>query len=256
VSSLSSRQLKAFSEALHRLYEPVNADDFSWRVLQVVDQLLPDSVLSFNQIDKETGKVSLQLMHRDPAEAWLARLPEVIHQNPSVAYCAAGGPELVVKISDFMTLPQLKRTDFYHDILKPNEVKYQIGMVIPVPGQIVAVAVNRDTDFTEEDRLICNLLSPHIDQAHARAEELRRLHELRRNPVPTPERLEELGVTRRESEVLHWLIQGKRDDEIAQIIGTSPRTVQKHVQNIIRQLKVENRTGAALTAVECVLRAI
>jgi len=256
VSSLPPSQLKAFSEAVHRLYEPVNADDFSWRVLQVVDSLLPDSALSYNQIDEKTGKASVQLMHRDPEEAWFARVPEVIHQNPSFAYCAGGGPELVVKMSDFMTLRQLERTDFYHDILKTQGVKYQISMVIPVPGSIVAVAVNRDADFTEEDRLICNLLSPHIVQAHARAEELRRLHELRRNPIPTPERLHELGITPKESEVLHWVIQGKRDEEIAQILGSSPRTVQKHVQHILTRLKVETRTAAALIAVESVLRAI
>lgn len=59
---------------------------------------------------------------------------------------------------------------------------------------------------------------------------------------------ERLGLTPRESEVLHWIIQGKRDGEIAEILDTSVRTVQKHVQNILWKLGVETRTAAAAEA--------
>ena len=32
---------------------------------------------------------------------------------------------------------------------------------------------------------------------------------------------------------MHWLIQGKRDSEIAQILNSKKRTVEKHVQHIL-----------------------
>ena len=59
----------------------------------------------------------------------------------------------------------------------------------------------------------------------------------------------ELGLTTRESEVLSWLAKGKTNRDIAQILGLSPRTVDKHLEQIYAKLGVENRTAAAAIAV-------
>lgn len=54
----------------------------------------------------------------------------------------------------------------------------------------------------------------------------------------------ELKMTAREFEILHWLQEGKRNREIAVILGISARTVGKHLENLFAKLGVENRTGA------------
>ena len=59
----------------------------------------------------------------------------------------------------------------------------------------------------------------------------------------------ELGLTMREGEVLSWLSKGKTNRDIAQILGLSPRTVDKHLEQIYSKLGVENRTAAAAIAV-------
>jgi DNA-binding CsgD family transcriptional regulator len=68
--------------------------------------------------------------------------------------------------------------------------------------------------------------------------------------APQPAALESLGLTNREAEVLHWVAQGKTDAEIGTILGVSPRTVQKHLEQIYQKLGVENRTAAAAKAYE------
>lgn len=54
-----------------------------------------------------------------------------------------------------------------------------------------------------------------------------------------------LGLTPREREVMQWLCEGKRDREIAIILGLSSRTIEKHVCHIFEKLNVETRTAAA-----------
>ncbi len=56
-------------------------------------------------------------------------------------------------------------------------------------------------------------------------------------------------LTNRESEVLHWVIMGKTDKSIGEILGTSPRTVNKHMEHVFIKLGVETRTAAATLAV-------
>jgi len=58
----------------------------------------------------------------------------------------------------------------------------------------------------------------------------------------------DLGLTSREGEVLSWLSKGKTNRDIAQILGLSPRTVDKHLEQIYAKLGVENRTAAAAIA--------
>ena len=55
---------------------------------------------------------------------------------------------------------------------------------------------------------------------------------------------ERFSVTERESEVLFWLVRGKTNKEISQILSMSPRTVNKHLEPIYRKLSVENRSSA------------
>jgi DNA-binding CsgD family transcriptional regulator len=57
--------------------------------------------------------------------------------------------------------------------------------------------------------------------------------------------LQKLGLTKRESEVLYWISQGKRNSEIGMILGTKPKTITKHVEKIFQKLSVETRSAAA-----------
>jgi len=59
-----------------------------------------------------------------------------------------------------------------------------------------------------------------------------------------------LNLTTRESEVLLWMARGKTNREIGEILGTSPRTINKHTENLYKKLSVENRTSAAAKALE------
>lgn len=59
---------------------------------------------------------------------------------------------------------------------------------------------------------------------------------------------EQLQLTQREAEVLTWIAHGKSNRDIGEILGISPRTVNKHLEQIFTKLGVENRTSAAAQA--------
>jgi len=58
------------------------------------------------------------------------------------------------------------------------------------------------------------------------------------------------GLTQRETEVLAWVSKGKSNKEIGLILELSPRTVNKHLEQIFIKLGVENRAAAAVRAAE------
>jgi DNA-binding response OmpR family regulator len=62
--------------------------------------------------------------------------------------------------------------------------------------------------------------------------------------------LETHKLTAREAEVLSWLAAGKTNRDIGEILGTSPRTVNKHLERVYVKLGVETRSAAAAMAIQ------
>lgn len=58
-----------------------------------------------------------------------------------------------------------------------------------------------------------------------------------------------LGLTAREAEVLLWVGRGKTNRDVAEILNLSPRTVNKHLEQIFAKIGVENRAAAAVQVV-------
>lgn len=96
-------------------------------------------------------------------------------------------------------------------------------------------------------------LSVKVISAKADQERLLKLEDGRRPTGPNLLK-QELDLTERESEVLHWLANGKTNRDIAQILEMSPRTVNKHLEQIFPKLGVENRTAAAGIALKILAR--
>jgi DNA-binding CsgD family transcriptional regulator len=73
-----------------------------------------------------------------------------------------------------------------------------------------------------------------------------RCTELLRDSSPNPWAGE--GVTDREADVLRLVIDGLANKEIAAALRLSPRTVEKHVENLLRKTGARSRTELAVTA--------
>jgi DNA-binding NarL/FixJ family response regulator len=63
-----------------------------------------------------------------------------------------------------------------------------------------------------------------------------------------PSRLATAALTPRETEVLSWVAKGKTNRDVGEILGLSPRTVNKHLEHVFEKLGVETRAAAAALA--------
>jgi DNA-binding NarL/FixJ family response regulator len=59
---------------------------------------------------------------------------------------------------------------------------------------------------------------------------------------------QQFKLTMREAEVLYWVVKGKTNRDIGDILGSSPATVKKHLERVYVKLGVETRTAAASVA--------
>ncbi|MDP2284299.1 MAG: response regulator transcription factor [Pseudohongiella sp.] len=117
------------------------------------------------------------------------------------------------------------------------------------PEQMLSLAVTSGSGASLQEKRLSVTFIRHINED----EKLLRLSEAAET---TGEDLlrEKLNLTKRESEVLAWISQGKTNWEAAQILQMSPRTVNKHLEQIFKKLSVQNRTAAARIALSVLER--
>lgn len=115
--------------------------------------------------------------------------------------------------------------------------------------QMLSLTVSSGYGASLQEKRLCITFIRHISDD----EKLLRLAE---TAETTGEDLlrEKLHLTKRESEVLAWISQGKTNWEAAQILQMSPRTVNKHLEQIFKKLNVQNRTAAARIALSALER--
>jgi len=102
----------------------------------------------------------------------------------------------------------------------------------------VALGIDRSgPDFTHRDLAVAGLLRVHFGAA---IEHVRLPQAISRRAGRLTDRL-----TRREREVLALLSGGRSNREIARLLLVTPRTVDKHVENLLGKLGVASRTAAA-----------
>ncbi len=348
---LRQRDLRALLDFLGEAYAITDLDVFIRHITHALPTLVDCDILAYNEMNPRARRAEWVI---EPA---VERLPD---EKRIFAEHMGHHPFLVnrdvlrrsaIKISDFLSSRQWQRLPIYNEFYRGVGMEHLIGFEIPPPPPlIIGIGPLRERrDFGERDRLLVNLLCPHLSRAYQNAEAatlmLRALESLRQgegrhgvliltrdghirqataharhlladyfgrprreNDLPeqlhrwvahhertgarggevpplrepfvaeresrrlvvrlisertqrllllgeqvtsvSPAALERLGLSQREAEVLGWVAAGKTNPEIATILGRSPRTVQHHLEHILRKLGVETRTAAAARAFE------
>ncbi len=179
--SLKTTQLRDALQALSTLSELDRLDEYPTRVAQAMRRVIPCHHAGYTAVALGTDRVGIVA---DPPETVFSGGPEVFarfaHQNPLLSDLAASGAERAGRLSDYMTTRELHRTDLYDHVYRHIPLEYQIGVPLRPPGrdlgrddEIVGVSLVRvDRDFTDAEKLLVELMRPHLSAM------LRRLHEL------------------------------------------------------------------------------
>jgi DNA-binding CsgD family transcriptional regulator len=216
---------------MHALQEVVPAD---WSALNEVPADLPRTI-------SLTDPVLPASAHRAFARYGL--------QNPIAAHFLRTRDGRATRISDLMTRRELHRLDVYRHVYGPLGVEYQIAFTLPSTAErILGASLSRcRRDFTARERDLLNLSRPYLIQIYRNALEYSRAVAGADSELPLP-RLEALGLTHRQAQVLRLTVTGRSAPEAAAALGIAPRTVHKHLEHCYRILEVTSRSEASRVA--------
>jgi DNA-binding CsgD family transcriptional regulator len=250
MNSLDLFSVRALMQALEQIHSARELATLPKSLFSAVRALVPGAVFTIDELDLTTGVVTeLTSVERLFPQDIKKRVLELMPTHPAMPAYKAGARG-AIRVTDCISQRQFRETPHYRETLLPVGLRYQTIVTLDIPGKIAGMTVIRDNNFTDKEATLLQFIAPQIALAHRNALAFTALKRAAARTVPPPEDLQRIGLTAREGEVLHWVIQGKRDGEIAAILSRSPRTIHNHLRSILKKLKTETRTGAALEAFE------
>lgn len=245
---LSARDLELFRAAVLEIHELRDLEGLRAIAGTVLRRVIPATHVSC--FSTARGRLSDVVEDgafwespRRTSRAVLRRAAALVEQHPFTRHARATGDTGPLRLSDFWSRREQLRSELHRQVFRHVGIGRLLGAFFAYRSHAGTLTLARpftQPDFSERDRAMLRLLVPH----YARALELASRVSIHRSA--SLDVLGRLGLTPRESDVASWLAGGRSNVEIAAILRMSPRTVEKHVENILGKLGVENRTAAAL----------
>lgn len=250
---LSSAVLMRAHEFLLEIHRASGCAQLRQLVPRGLASLIGCDRASFNELDVGDKR----RVAPSPVPTWWLRLGEVYvhHLLDHPLWCDRVRLNQAVSFNDPVHASTWRRSVLYNEYFVALDMRQQLSSMVFAQGSSrIGIAVNRSSrDFSDEDRAVLELLSPHVACAWRNALKLERWREMVRPADGASNALDAgalVTLTPREREILRWLSEGKRNAEIALILGISTRTVGKHLEHLFEKLGVETRTAAACVARE------
>ena len=223
------RFLQAFGETSGR-------EAFTRPMLVELGRLIPSDMVEYFELRERDRAGLAHVTSRDLdedhlLEGWLA----FRHQNPVGAFrwTPADG---AVRLSSVVSWRQMRALDLYDAYWRPAGVRDQLKIWLwRSHDSAICISMDRsDGVFSDAEVAMLEVLQPHLAAMQAAANQVTAV-----DP--------DVSITRREAQVLSCVAAGQQNAEIAELLGVSPATVRKHLENAYAKLGVHGR-GEAVAA--------
>jgi DNA-binding CsgD family transcriptional regulator len=179
VTRLRTSDLEAVVEFLGEASSIEGPEPFPRPLLESLARLVPSDEVVYNELDRVREIV-----------LWAEKFPvevvdgpeepsywDVRDQHPACRRHEVTGDFRALKISDFLTRSELRRTDIYWDWFHPLGAEYQMTVGLDAPLSHTKVFLfNRagGRDFNERDRAVLDFLRPQLANRYGAAQARRR----------------------------------------------------------------------------------
>ena len=180
MASLTQRDVSNLLDCIGELYSLRDVDSFGERALALSRKLVPSAYGTYSAVNPRTKRgwyttspAGLDLGIRQE------EMKKFVDLHPLITHYQQTRDGSARKISDFMSRTRYHESALYREFFRRMDVEDMIATYLPErpPDTVAIVLIQDGSDFTERERLVLNLLRPHMFQAYHNADTITRLHE-------------------------------------------------------------------------------
>ena len=236
MARVTGTDLKGVFTFLQTAVAGTRDDPIPTPTLAALGRLIPADLIAYFEI-RRADRATLAFAASDIADA--TPDPDALlafgHQNPLSSRYPWRPADGALRLSTATNRRDLEKTEFYQFVMVPVRIRDSMKAVLWSTADTVAcVALDRcESDFTQRDENLLRILQQHLIRWRAQA-----------LAGWLPATSDDVGLTVREADVLTWAARGMTNDDVARVLGTSPSTVGKHLENAYVKLGVHSRAEA------------
>ena len=185
---LGTADLGSLLEFVRGVHELRDFDGFVQYTVHALPRLVRADLTTYNEIDPVRGSSDNWLDRPEvntpeAAATWEAHMAE----HPVLAQYLRSGDGRAHAIGEFTSQRQFRQTGLYTEHYRPKELEYVVATFLDnAGGRVVGVGLHRNGhDFDERDRMLVDLVRPHLALARRNALAVTRLrHHAARRSLP------------------------------------------------------------------------
>jgi DNA-binding CsgD family transcriptional regulator len=170
---LTASDIVKFSRVLQVIYRPCDLNVFAEHLLPAVCSLVPADLVGYRRMSPLTAISHGRYLPREiqPDTALEQAFRRHAHEHPLLGRQRRRGHGSALKISDFWTVRQFHDRGLYQEVYRSLGIEDVMAIRLPTtPHGTVGLSFHRHArTFSERDRLLMDLLRPHVTQAHLNA---------------------------------------------------------------------------------------
>lgn len=208
MATLSRQDLRLMLEFLKELHTLCNLEMFPSRILSTLPRVVSSELTNWSPTNFHQHRIFSSITSRHFGSLVPQGAEQIAYQhfceNPVAKHYLETNDGRAYKISDFLSEQELHRLEgLYQGVLRPIDMEDQMIMVLSIPPAVESLPLQHSTEdfaigvhrsqrnFSERDRLVLNLLYPHLIQAYQNA---RALTQMQREIAQLNRTMEQLGA--------------------------------------------------------------
>lgn len=248
---LTTNEWIMINDIIYRINSADDHREIQEIFLKNINLIIPSIATCFFLADNSgDGFLSQPVPH---GRLTLEDLDEYLENGQDIDYLKdimISGRCMVYKETDFMKEDFRVKTDYYKKYYKPKGFHYCVQLILSHEDIFLGVVSLYNPykygDYTDRDLFILEILKSHLALSLYKSYYINILSKNKIRLSLKSQNIQNLSnkynLTRRESEVLKFIIENYTNAEISNKLFISINTLKKHLANIYSKMEISNRT--------------
>ena len=241
---MDNNTIQILNNTIYQIYNIDDFDSMKREILTSLRLLIPNKCASLLMARKDmkhslTDPMCAPEKYKEMEERYMLYEDRdfsnwILHKNRTV----------ILNVSTLMDESEREKTDVYINCFAPYGLHYSLDMTIAFRGELLGDLTlyrgKESENFNDEDEEIMKLLSDHLNARFYANKYGSRILE-KTGIGQLGDIINEYGLTKREAEVLHMILQSRNNKQICEELYISENTLKKHLHNLYEKTGVTGR---------------
>ena len=170
---LNQNELQRLQKFLQETSVPCDLAVFAERTLPAINELVRGDVVCHAEADPRSGNLVSQTTYASngPAPNYRTEFEGLMFTHPVFLHWAEGGDTVAARTSGFVNRREWHKSPLYQGVYRHWRCEDSLAIGLPAPpGLLACFCIEREKPFTERERLLMELVRPHLANSYRSAE--------------------------------------------------------------------------------------